>query len=159
MSLDHLAFNLPPTPHAMPIDERIAALVDSGRFVRVDAEGAAAFARAPGDSVLLLTADTRNNPESWDALIILPEVLRAHASVLRAAIVPPGEAAKVALRFGVRSYPALVFQRGGEYVGSIEGLQEWQAYVQQTAALLAAPTTRAPSIGIAVVGPDGSTCH
>jgi len=159
MSFDNVSFNLPHTPHALPLEERITALVESGRFVSVNADGVQAFAAAPGDSVLLLTADTRNNPESWDALIVLPEVLRAHADALRAAIVPPGEAAKVALRFGVRTYPAMVFQRGGEYVGAIEGLQDWEAYVRLTEQMLAAPTSRAPSIGIAIVGPESGTCH
>lgn len=161
MSLAEFTSGLPPTPTNMPLEERIAQLVDAGRFVRVDAAGAAGFAAATGDSVLLLTADPRTNPESWDALVVLPEMLRGFAGTLRAAVVLPADSARLALQFGVRSYPALVFQRGGEFVGTIEGLQDWEVYLRRTAELLEAPASRAPSIGIAVVtaGAPGPTCH
>lgn len=152
-------FSLPPTPSAMPLTERIDALVAQSVFVRVTADDAEAFAQMPGDSVLLLTADTRNNPESWDALIILPEVLRPHRARLRAGVVLPADAPALARRFGVRSYPALIFQRAGAYVGAIDGLQDWETYVADVARLLAAPTTRIPSIGVAVVRADAGTCH
>jgi hydrogenase-1 operon protein HyaE len=48
----------------------------------------------------------------------------------------------------------------GKYVGAIDGLRNWQEYLDELGALLAAPPTRAPSIGIAVAGEgDGRHCH
>jgi len=160
MSLAEFTVGLPHTPSNMPLEARVATLVDSGAFVLVDVADAARFAAEPGDSVILLTADTRNNPESWDALIVLPEVLRGYAGRLRAAIALPAASAQLALRFGARTYPSLLFQRAGDFVGIIDGLQDWDVYVRRTAEMLAAPVGRAPSIGVAVVsGGDSGTCH
>lgn len=153
------SFSLPPTPSAMPLHERIDALAAQGVFSRITGDDVDAFASAPGNSVLLLTADTRNNPESWDALIILPEVFRAHRPHVRVGVVLPADSPALARRFGVRSYPSLVFQRAGAYVGTIDGLQDWETYVAEVARLLGAPTSRAPTIGIAVVNGDAGACH
>jgi len=157
---------LQPAETTMPLLERIAQMSDAGGVARVDAGTIDAFAQPPGDSVLLLTADPRNNPESWDALVILPELIRSSPVPLRAAVADPAASKDLAVRYGVRRFPALVFQRGGgdqTYLDALEGLCDWEDYRQALAALPARSPTRPPSVGIAVVTlppPNaGSACH
>jgi hydrogenase-1 operon protein HyaE len=52
----------------------------------------------------------------------------------------------------VRRWPALLLLRAGGYVGAIEGLRDWDDYLASIGALLEAPVTRPPGIGVAVRG-------
>jgi hydrogenase-1 operon protein HyaE len=65
-------------------------------------------------------------------------------------------------RYGFRRWPALVVLRDGRYVGAIDGLRNWDEYLAEVAALLAAEPARPPSIGIAVTAagaaPPSSSC-
>ncbi len=92
--------------------------------------------------------------------VVLPEVLKSIPNRPRAAVADPANSLKIAARFGVKIYPALVFQRGSGFVGVLEGMQDWDAYLRLVPQLLARPVGRAPSIGIPVVTSGGSSsCH
>ncbi|MCU0940396.1 MAG: hydrogenase, partial [Burkholderiaceae bacterium] len=68
----------------------------------------------------------------------------------------------IAKRYGFRRWPALVVLADGQYVGAIDGLREWQEYLDELGTLLVAPPGRAPTIGIAVTAAgadDGHHCH
>jgi hydrogenase-1 operon protein HyaE len=48
----------------------------------------------------------------------------------------------------------------GQYVGAIDGLREWQEYLDLLRPMLTAPPTRAPTVGIAVNAAGGApACH
>ena len=51
----------------------------------------------------------------------------------------------------VKTPVALVFARGGEYVGAIERIQNWSDYLVEIRSLLVAPPRRAPGFSIPVV--------
>ena len=129
-------------------------------FVRVDAESLDAFAAAPGHALLVFTEDPVRYKETLDLAVIAPEVDRAFAGRFRAAVLLPADARKVAPRYGFARWPALVVLKDGHYVGAIDGLRNWEEYVEETQRLLAAEPTRAPSIGIAVkTAGDAGHCH
>jgi hydrogenase-1 operon protein HyaE len=145
----------------MPLQQRIAQLVAQG-YTQIDATSLAAFAEAPGDAVLLLTAEPRAVPEAWDALVILPEVLKSFSGRLRGGVAEPQTSRQIAARYGVQRYPALVLLRGGgrdTYVDAIEGLQDWSVYLQRIGEALEKPVGRAPAIGIPVVAAGSTSCH
>jgi hydrogenase-1 operon protein HyaE len=91
--------------------------------------------------------------------VIAPELVRAFPGRFRAAVLMPAAARAVAVRYGFRRWPALVLLSGGGYVGTIDGLRNWDEYVNELARLLAAPVTRPPSIGVAVAGGSAAGCH
>lgn len=136
-----------PSANVHPLFRR---LTEEFRLPALGPDSLAAFAADPGDTVLFFADDPVRVKESLDLAVILPEILQAFAGRLRAGVLLPAEANALAARYGIRRWPALVFVRGGEYVGSIEGLRDWDDYTRETARLLAAPTTRAPTIGIPV---------
>ena len=71
-------------------------------------------------------------------------------------------ARKLAVRYGFRRWPAFVMLADGRYVGAVDGLRNWDEYVEEVARLLDAPASRPPTIGVAVQGAGGEGadgCH
>ncbi len=127
-------------------------------FVRVDADAVAAFAAA-GDSVLLLTDDPRACPEAGDLVVVLPEALKPWAGRYRAGVADPGASRAIAAAFGVGRLPALLFQRDGAWVGTLEGMLDWATLAGALAAMRSAPVRRRPGIGIPLRAASASSCH
>lgn len=95
----------------------------------------------------LFTGDPTVSPESWDVVVVLPELLAACAGV-EGCVLDPGESALAATSFGVGKLPALVVLRHGEYLGVIEGMRDWQPFVDELRRLAVAPPRPMPVAGI-----------
>jgi hydrogenase-1 operon protein HyaE len=149
----------PDSPAGDRFEALLRRLENQHHLCRVAGDGVDAFAAGPGDSVLLLTDTPQRCPEAWDLAVVLPEVVRAWAGRLRAGVADPQASAPIAARFGIARFPALLFQRDGHYVGSLEGMYDWAMLVPAVAALLAAPPGRAPGIGIPVRATPPASCH
>lgn len=144
---------------ASTADGFIDRLVDNHGCQKIAASEIDEFAKAPGDSILLLTHDPARVPETLDVLVVLPEVLRPFAGRFRCAVLDAEQSQAVKARFGITRWPALVFQRAGEYVGVIEGMRDWTEFVAEVGSMLDRPTGRAPSVGIPVANASASGCH
>ena len=138
-----------------------AQLVARHGFAEVAAANFDAFAKTPGRVVLLFLEDPLRYKESLDLAVILPEIASAFPGRFAVGVLFPEAARAFATRYGFRRWPALVMLKDGGYVGTIDGLRSWDEYLQQTAALLEAPVTRPPSVGIAVMeaGSAGGCAH
>lgn len=101
-----------------------------------------AFLASPGDAVLFFTEDPKKYPESADVAVILPELMQALRGRFRAAVVERDSERALQKRFGFARWPALVFVRDGDVVGSITGMHDWDQFVQKTLDLLGSPTRR-----------------
>lgn len=134
-------------------------LVAQHGIADLDSAGFQAFMDGVGDGVVLLTEEPDTAVESWDMVVILPELLAAIGVGLRAAVMRPESARMILARFGMSRLPALLFLRDGAYVGVIEGLRDWSDFVVECAEMLKKPASRAPSIGIAVSAEASSGCH
>jgi hydrogenase-1 operon protein HyaE len=142
-------------PH--PLFERLFA---QHGYANLDAAGLDAFLAAPGPALLFFAEDPVQYRETLDLCVILPEIAGAFDGRFRVGVLLPPAARALAPRYGFRRWPALVMLRDGGYVGAIDGLRDWDDYLAETARLLAAPVTRAPSIGVAVrASGDAPTCH
>lgn len=134
----------------------LAQMTSRHGFVRIEADNIDDFA-APGHTLLVFTEDPSRYKETLDIAVIAPEVAKAFG--LRAGVLLPDAARKVAPRFGFTRWPALVLLKDGRYVGAIDGLRNWDEYMIEMQRLLAAEPVRAPSIGIAVRGGSAAPCH
>jgi hydrogenase-1 operon protein HyaE len=105
--------------------------------------------------MLVFTEDPVRYKETLDLAVIAPEVARAFAGRFRMGVLYPEAARQVAKRFGFTRWPALVMLRDGDYVGAIDGLRNWDEYLEETQTLLNSEPTRAPSVGIAVRSAGG----
>jgi hydrogenase-1 operon protein HyaE len=116
-----------------------------------------------GDQVLLFAGDPVRFPESLDVAVVLPELHKASVSVgqpFGIAVAVPETAEALAKKFGSNHWPTLMFFRSGQYVTTVGGMHDWTDYVNLVAQALAAPVSRAPTIGIPVVSSGTSShCH
>jgi len=131
-------------------------------YANVSAGDLADYITMPDNTVLFFTEDPQRYRETLDLAVILPEIGKAFPGRFRVGVLLPEAARAAAPRYGFRRWPALVLVRDGQYVGAVDGLREWGAYLNEVGALLDAPVSRPPSIGIAVTtsgGTDHGHCH
>ena len=140
---------LAPAP-ATGLHPLLEQLVSRHGFTAVDADSIDDFTHAAGHAMLVFTEDPVRYKETLDLAVIAPEVARAFAGQFRVGVLYPDSARKVAPRFGFARWPALVMLRNGAYVGAIDGLRNWDEYLDETQRLLTAEPIRPPSVGIAV---------
>lgn len=136
----------------------ITRLTDEFGYPLLAADNLDAFCDAPGDAVLFCAGDPVQHPECLDVAVVLPEILRAFPGRFRAGVASAELESSLQLRYGFNRWPTLVFLRSGAYIGAISGIQDWSIYLARIDDLLAAPTSRPPSVGIAV-STTTTSCH
>lgn len=111
------------------------------------------FVAAPGMNVIFFPGDPATVKDATDVAVVLPELIRAFDGRLRPGVVTDTFGAGKALKrsYGFRHFPALVFVRGGEYVGAICRVQDWADYLEKIGDLMVAAPRRAPGFSIPVV--------
>jgi hydrogenase-1 operon protein HyaE len=135
-------------------------LVSERGAIAVDTDTLDAFLARRGDWVLFLSGDPVQFPEGLDVAVVLPELQAALRGRFRIGVVPPQCQEHVARRFGSQRWPTLIFLRDGQYVTSVPGMHDWTDYLARVEAALVMPTSRAPTIGIPLVGANaGPACH
>jgi len=141
---------------SVPTLELLRARLSSQGFLALGADLSDRALReaAPGATnlVILPLDDPAQRPEFFDLAVVLPEVLgQFETGAFRVVFTCPPQSAQIVRRFGVLRHPALVFLREGHYVGAIEGLRDWQDYLQSFAQLRTQAPQPAP-IPLAVAG-------
>ena len=117
------------------------------------------FAAGPGNALLVFTEDPMRFKETLDLAVIVPQLQRAFAGAFRTGVLLPEAARKLQPRYGFARWPALVLLRDGRYVGAIDGLRNWDDYLETMKALLQAAPSRPPTVGIPVRAADGGAGH
>ena len=147
-------------PDATQVHPLLDQLVSRHGFTPLDADSIDAFAAAAGHALLVFTEDPVRYKETLDLAVIAPEIARAFDGRFRVGVLLPAAARKVAPRYGFARWPALVMLKDGAYVGAIDGLRNWDEYLDETMQLLAREPTRPPSVGIAIrsAGASSSGC-
>jgi hydrogenase-1 operon protein HyaE len=154
--------NAAPTVPATAADDvhpLVAQLATRHGFAELRAGDFDAWAKVPGRALVVFTEDPVRYRETLDLAVIAPEILRAFPGVFRAGVLLPEAARAIAARYGFRRWPALVVLDGGGYVGAIDGLRNWDEYMNGVAQLATAPVTRPPSVGIEVRGAGEAPGH
>jgi len=133
----------------------IAQLFTKHKFTAITADNLDAFLAAPGHSLLVFTDDPLRVKETLDLAVIVPELTRAFPGRFRVGALLPEAARDVQPRYGFRRWPAFVVLRDGAYIGAVDGLRNWDEYLDLVARLLEAPPVRPPTIGIPVTAAGG----
>ena len=120
----------------------VTRLVDEFGLPEVDTSSVDDFLAAAGNAVLLFTEDPKKFPESADVAVVLPELMAAYPGAFRAAVVARTAERALQGRFGFARWPALVFLRDGEAVGTITGMHDWDDFQARVTTLLDSPTRR-----------------
>jgi hydrogenase-1 operon protein HyaE len=145
----------PPALHPL-----LARLMDLNGAPSLDATTFDAWAAQPGHALVVFTEDPVMHRETLDLAVIVPELAAALPGRFRTALLLQTPAREIARRYGFKRWPAVVLLRDGQYVGAIDGLREWQEYVDELTRLLGAEPCRPPTIGIPVAAAgDAEHCH
>lgn len=133
-----------------PLIERLTAELD---YVPVGIANHDAFVERPGMNVLFFPGDPTTVRDATDVAVVLPELVEAFDGRLRPGVVGDvfGEGKALKHRYGFTEYPALVFVRSGEYVGTITRVQDWADYLTRISDLFVAAPQRPPGFSIPVV--------
>ena len=137
----------------------VTRLVDVHGAARLDEALFEAFVRAPGEAALFFTEDPVRFREVTDVAVILPELAAAASRTFRIGVLPPPLANARASTYGVRRWPALVFVRGGEWLGNVEGLRDWSDYLAAVNALVEGETHPLPARVIPLAAAGAPSCH
>jgi hydrogenase-1 operon protein HyaE len=143
-----------------PAHPLIARLFSQHGCTEIAADNIDSFVEAPGHAILAFTEDPLRVRETLDLAVILPELMRAFPGRFRVGVLLPGAARQLHTRYGFRRWPAFVVLRDGKHVGAIDGLRNWDEYVNEVGQLLDTAPKRPPTIGIPVktAGGDARGC-
>jgi hydrogenase-1 operon protein HyaE len=155
MQVEFVTEIAPPGPHLLL--ERMLKLAAAASL---EAENVDSWTAAAGHALLVFTEDPALHRETLDLAVIVPELVQAMPGRFRTGVLLPAAARAAASRYALRRWPALVLLKDGRYVGAIDGLRDWQDYLDELARLLEAEPTRPPGVGIAVnaQGADSAGC-
>ncbi|MEN9434883.1 MAG: hydrogenase expression/formation protein [Pseudomonadota bacterium] len=120
-------------------------------YPRLNATQVPDFLSQQAFSVLFFTEDPKRFPETNDVAVILPELVKAFKGQFAAAVIATEDEKKLQSLYGFQAWPALVFLKGNEYLGTITGVQDWGVYLDEINKILASEPSRPLSIGIPVV--------
>jgi hydrogenase-1 operon protein HyaE len=131
----------------------VARLLDEFGYPEITLANHDEFAAKPGMNVLFFPGDARTVRDATDVAVVLPELVQAFQGKLRPGVVTDfrGDGTQLRKHYGFRRWPALVFVRGGAYVGAITGIQNWSDYLEEIGELLLAPPRRPPDLSIPVL--------
>ncbi|TVO68763.1 thioredoxin domain-containing protein [Denitromonas ohlonensis] len=113
---------------------------------------------ADDTTMVLLVDDPKRAPEVWDVAVVLPEVLATLRSPPISAVADLAASRALAARYDIRRFPALLFRRGAEFVGVIEGMRDWDSFGPAIERMSQAQVQRAPGIGIPVRASTSDSC-
>lgn len=111
------------------------------------------FVATPGMNVLFFPGDPTTVRDATDVAVVLPELVARFDDRLRPGIVTDvfGDGKVLKQQYGFTEYPALVFVRSGEYVGTIMRIRDWSEYLDKISELFVASPRRPPGFSIPVV--------
>ncbi len=129
----------------------IEALTKRHGFAVVDEQTLDAFLNSHCETVLFIAGDSERLVESGDVAVILPELLKHSGGRLTPAVADKNSERALQRRFRFNAFPALVFLRGGGYLGVITRVLDWREYVAEIEAILAREPSEPPPFKM----PDG----
>jgi hydrogenase-1 operon protein HyaE len=129
----------PSTGADAPLHPLVRRLLDCQGYAYV--ERLDALARDPRNLLLFLPAHGKAHVETPDVAVVLPELVKAldaGAGRVTGAVASPAVEAALRERLSL-ALPAIVVLKGGEPVGAVARMRDWDVYLTRLAALLAAP--------------------
>ncbi|MBT8094114.1 MAG: hydrogenase-1 expression HyaE [Gammaproteobacteria bacterium] len=131
----------------------IERLIEDLGYTEVSLENHDEFVATSGLNVLFFPGDPKTVKDATDVAVVLPELMHVFAGRLNAGVVTDvfGDGKTLKRRYGFSQYPALVFVRSGDYVGTIMRMRDWAEYIGSIKEFLVAPPRRPPGFSIDVV--------
>ncbi len=119
----------------MSVHPLIQRLTDEFGYPMLTTESVDAFADGHEYSVLFFSENPNKVKEALDVAVVLPELVAAFPQ-LHAAVIDRQHEKQLQGRYHFVTWPALVFLKRGEFLGSMIKIQNWDDYMQQIPQIL-----------------------
>ncbi|MDE2130716.1 hydrogenase-1 operon protein HyaE [mine drainage metagenome] len=129
----------------------IDRLTDELGYPRVTIKTLDAVLHAADNAVLFFTADPANTPEANDVAVVLPELVKHFNGRITPAVVAREDERTLQAMYGFELWPALVFLRKNQYLGTISKIRDWTDYLEQIQGFLDAGPVRPPAPRIPII--------
>ncbi len=133
----------------------IQSLIDRHGWPVVTPETLDAFLARDGEVALFFSGDAGRLEESGDVAVVLPEILKVFGGRLAAGVVERAFERELQRRYRFSAFPALVFLRGGDYLGAIARMKDWDVYLSEIAEILSREPSEPPPFKL----PNGSAAR
>ncbi|WP_193368693.1 hydrogenase-1 expression HyaE [Pelagibius marinus] len=128
----------------MSFSPLLQSIIERHGYKVADEDNLDAAAGALEHAALFFAGDAERMAESNDVAVILPELDKAFAGAFTPLVVAREAERALQRRYRFNAYPTLVFLRRGQYLGAIQGVQDWIDYLQQIRALLTSEPSDPP---------------
>ena len=119
-------------------------------MTRINDENIESFKKTPGLALLCMVDDPVMYKETFDMVVIGPELVRMFDGTLSGAgFTDPRYGRAIASSLGIHRLPAVAVFRFGELMGAIEGLKTWEEYERELIKILMTPVVHKKTITIA----------
>ena len=119
----------------------LASIIERHDYPVCDDSAAAAHAAQHEFTVLLFAGDADRVMESDDVAVIFPEIIKAFGGKISPVVVARESERILQRKYRFSAFPALVFLKRGEYLGTIARVKDWAEYIHDISNIL----VRAPS--------------
>jgi hydrogenase-1 operon protein HyaE len=140
----------------------LRSIMERSNIPSVNEMSLEAFLLAHAHSVLFFSGDWERLAESNDVAVVLPELGRL-APGLAAGVVERQAERALQLRYRFNKFPALIFLRGGGYLGCILGMRGWSEYGEEISGILARQVSEPPPYefpeGCVAAAPKSEAIH
>jgi len=113
----------------------IQRLTDEFGYPMLTTDTVDAFVAEHEYSVLFFSEDPTKVKESPDVAVVLPELVSVFPQ-LNAAVIDRDSEKQLQGRYHFVTWPALVFLKNGDFLGSMIKIQNWDDYMQQIPQIL-----------------------
>jgi len=134
----------------------IEEMIETHSYPIVTEESLESFQKQHKNVILFFTENGNNYPETNDVAIILPELMKRFKGILVAAVVSRESERPLQRKYRFKGYPALVFLRDGEYVGTISKVRDWLEYIDEFKIMLATAPTPPPAFDLDRICPGSA---
>lgn len=119
-------------------------------MTRINDENIESFKKTQGLALLCMVDDPVMYKETFDMVVIGPELVRMFDGTLSGAgFTDPRCGRAIASSLGIHRLPAVAVFRFGELMGAIEGLKTWEEYERELIKILMTPVVHKKTITIA----------
>lgn len=123
----------------------VKMLIDDHKYDVVTEENHDEWTASQDVSMLFFGGDGERLDETADVAVVVPMLVDHYKSKIVPAVVSRDAERPLQVKYRFNAYPALVFLKGGKYLGTITRMQDWTDYVAMVNELLEREPTEPPS--------------
>jgi hydrogenase-1 operon protein HyaE len=139
----------------------VQSLAERHGFAEVKEKTLDTVAEPIETAMLTICGNPQVAAEALDLAIVAPELIKAFRGRLVGLVATPDAERHFQMRFGFSLFPALVFLRRGEYLGTITRIRDWPDYMTEISAILQREASPPPQFELArgCGNPQASPSH